>query len=47
MKTKNCEHKNSYRFHHVSPLYCEDCKNYLEYKDVNNDGNYLLAPMPK
>ena len=42
---KKCEHKNSYRFHHVAPLYCDDCKNYLEYQDINNNGELIISPI--
>lgn len=31
-----CQHKKAARFHENSPLYCPDCKYYLEYDVENN-----------
>jgi hypothetical protein len=41
MKVEECKHKNSYRFHHIAPLYCDDCERYLEYQN-NGKGEYTL-----
>lgn len=39
---ENCKHKNAGRFHPSAPLYCEDCKNYLEYQKNDSESTYSL-----
>jgi hypothetical protein len=44
---EQCKHEHVSRFHHTSPLYCEDCGYYLEYRDLSNSGSFKLEPINK